>query len=150
EWMRRIESLRECPRNVAASAVSCVSASEREALYREFQPLVRSLIARYGDDPELRQELRGEIYVRFCQLVTDYDPSRGVPIKAYRVRTLPGSVYSFARSGWQRRQRESSLELAPDVDTVDGSFDPSRDWDEQMMMQQTLQQLPDAIAQLPL
>src|SRR5262249_39254275 len=74
---------------------------ERDALYRDFQPLVRRLIARYGGEVEIRQDLTGEIYCRFCQLVSAYEPERGVPIKAYLVRTLTASVYSYARSRWR-------------------------------------------------
>jgi len=125
-----------------------LDASKRDALYRDFQPLVRSLIARYGEDPELRQDLTGEIYCRFCQLVADYDPSRGVPLKPYLVRTLSASVYSFVRSRWRRGQREIYLE--PDLEAVGGTPNPSDGWDEQMVMQQVLQQLPGAIAKLSL
>src|SRR5438067_364125 len=90
---------------------SGVTTSERDALYRDFKPLVQSLIAHYGEDPEMRQDLPGEIYGRFCHLVEDYDPSRGIPIKVYLVRALSGSVYSFACRRWRLRSRESTLEL---------------------------------------
>src|SRR4051812_38246698 len=75
ERMQRSESLRPSSPNGAPPEVSGIGASEREDLYRDFQPLVRSLIARYGDEPEMRQDLPGEIYCRFCQLVADYDSS---------------------------------------------------------------------------
>jgi RNA polymerase sigma-70 factor (ECF subfamily) len=148
--MRQIESLGESSPNGTPSAGSDISAAEQEALYRDFQPLVRSLIARYGKDPEMRQELPGEIYVRFCRLVADYDPSRGVPIRCYLVRTLPASVYSFARSRWRHRRRESSLERETDLEALGDTFDPSGGWDDQMVMQQVLEQLLAAIASLPL
>ena len=48
--------------------------AERESLYADMQPLVRHLLHRYGQDPELRQDLEGEIYCRFCQLLEAYDP----------------------------------------------------------------------------
>src|SRR5205809_5332972 len=40
---------------------------ERESLYGDLQPLVRRLLRQYRQDPELRQDLEGEIYCRFCQ-----------------------------------------------------------------------------------
>src|SRR5688572_23559694 len=79
--------------------------ARREALYAEFQPLVRRLLRQYGDCPELRLDLVGEIYHRFCLLVADFDPGRGIPLKAYLVRSLTASVYSYARSEWTRRRR---------------------------------------------
>jgi RNA polymerase sigma-70 factor (ECF subfamily) len=148
--MHRIESLPGSSPNGAPPAGSGISAADREALYRDFRPLVRSLIGRYGDDPELREELPGEIYARFCQLVADYEPGRGVPLKLYLVRTLSASVYSYARSRWQRRRRESSLELELGLNARVGSSDPAREWDEQIAMQRVLEQLPDAIVRLPL
>src|SRR5947207_14177253 len=54
---------------------------DREALYAEFQPLVRRLIRQYGDDAEMRQDLAGEIFFRFCILLASYDPCRGVPLR---------------------------------------------------------------------
>src|SRR5438105_12578189 len=72
---------------------------DRDALYAEFQPLVRRLIRQYGHCPEIRQDLAGEIYCRFCTLVTAYDPSRGIPIRPYIVRQLTASVYTYVRAG---------------------------------------------------
>src|SRR5207249_3594706 len=36
-----------------------ITPAARDALYRDFQPLVRRLIRQYGEDPELRQDLEG-------------------------------------------------------------------------------------------
>src|SRR5947209_20458060 len=67
---------------------------QRDGLYAEFQPLVRRLIRQYGgDNAELREDLAGEIYYRFCQLLEVYDPERGVPLRPYLVRQLTASVY---------------------------------------------------------
>src|SRR5690242_20589698 len=76
------------------------SRSEREAIYADFQPLVRRLIRQYGDTPEIREDLKGEIYCRFCDLLEAYDPSRGVNLYAYLVRMLSTSTYAYARSLW--------------------------------------------------
>src|SRR5258708_1855733 len=123
--------------------------SFREALYEEFQPLVRRLIRQYGDCPESRQELSGEIYFRFCSLLDAYDPDRGIPLRPYMVRQLSASVYTFARQGWRRRGREVSLDLNAGACDNLHAFDPSRDWDDRLLTEQVAQALPEAIAKLP-
>jgi RNA polymerase sigma factor (sigma-70 family) len=88
------------------------SRSEREAIYADFQPLVRRLIRQYGDTPEIREDLKGEIYCRFCDLLEAYDPNRGVNLYAYLVRMLSASTYAYARSLWRRRQEREQLEVS--------------------------------------
>src|SRR5437016_13250899 len=113
------------------------------------QPLVRRLIRQYGDTPELRQDLSGEIYCRFCSLLDAYDPSRGIPLRPYLVRQLTASVYTYARHGWRRNRRELSLDLTDDAHERLQSEDPSREWDERLAMDQVCESIPDAIARLP-
>lgn len=123
--------------------------AERETLFIEFQPLVRRLIRQYGDDPELRQDLEGEIYYRFRILLDEYDPGRGVPLRAYLVRKLITSVYTYARSQWRRQKHEVSLE--PTIEGTDplGSFDPRDEWDDNLMKEQLMKVLSEAIQKLP-
>jgi RNA polymerase sigma-70 factor (ECF subfamily) len=124
---------------------------ERETLFADFQPLVRRLIRQYGEDPELRKDLAGEIYCRFCNLLDAYDPSRGIPLRAYMVRTLTASVYTYSRSQWRRQHREVSLEAdSSAAEATEAMADPSRQWDHQLMTQDVLNTLPEAIAELPL
>jgi len=124
---------------------------ERETLFADFQPLVRRLIRQYGEDPELRQDLAGEIYYRFCNLVDAYDPSRGIPLRAYIVRTLTASVYTYSRSQWRRQHREVSLEADNGtVEPAESFIDPSGQWDSALLTQEVLNTLPAAIAELPL
>src|SRR5436190_16531871 len=123
---------------VETAIPSVMSERERDALYEDFQPLVRRLISQYGSDPGVRDDLRGEIYFRFCELVTAYDPTRGIPIKPYLVRTLTASVYSYARSRWRLRQRESSLDAEVDWEVRPGASDPSDEWDDHLMMRKVL------------
>jgi RNA polymerase sigma factor (sigma-70 family) len=122
---------------------------DRESLFRDFQPLVRRLIRQYGDTPEMRQDLSGEIYCRFCALLDAYDPTRGIPLRPYLVRQLTASVYTYARHGWRRNRREVSLDLSDGAFDSSFSEDPSREWDERLAMDQVLQSLPDTIARLP-
>lgn len=122
---------------------------DREQLFRDFRPLVRRLIRQYSSDAESREDLEGEIYCRFCALVDAFDPSRGIPLRAYLVRTLAGSVYTFSRSQWRREQREVSLEGSLQEDDPVVSQDPTAQWDFELMSRDVLKALPDAIATLP-
>src|SRR5579871_1501032 len=79
-------------------------------LFAEFAPLVHRLIRQYGQDPELRQDLEGEIYCRFCALLEAYDPERGVPLRPYLVRQLTASIYTYARYHWRLQKREIAWE----------------------------------------
>lgn len=122
---------------------------ERDALFADFSPLIQRLIRRYGSDPELREDLQGEIYFRFCALLDLYDPARGVPLRAYLVRQLAASVFTYARQHWRLGRREMEL------DTWSGDYqggdlkDPTSDWDDALFLQQVCSRLPEAIAQLP-
>ncbi len=120
-----------------------------EGVWSEFQPLVRRLIRQYGDTPEIRQDLAGEIYCRFTDLLEAYDPARGVPLKPYLVRQLNASVYTYARSGWRSHKREVSLEAVSGIREMGERVDPSREWDEKISTQQVIQLLPAAIRKLP-
>jgi len=122
---------------------------DREKLFGEFQPLVRRLVRQYGDDPDTRQDLVGEIYCRFCDLLTAYDPGRGVPLRPYLARQLVASVYTYARRNWKNNMREISLEH--DGETFDApGADPTPQWDQRMVTEEVLEGLPAAIARLPL
>ena len=135
---------------LAGSVPECaLPGIDREALFGEFQPLVRRLISQYGDDPELRQELPGEIFCRFCALLDAFDPGRGVPLRPYLVRCLTASVYTWARSHWRRRKREVDLEPGTEFADADTASDPSLLVDEATHRDEVLRSLPDAISRLP-
>ncbi len=121
---------------------------DRESLYAEFRPLVRRLVRQYGDTPELRQELTGEIYWRFCALLDAYDPGRGIPLRPYLVRQLTASIYSYARTGWNLRKREVSLETGIARFERDLTDDSCREWDDKLVIDQTAKALPAAISRL--
>lgn len=123
--------------------------ADREALYAEFQPLIKRLIRQYGDSPESRQDLMGEIYYKFCALHDAFDPSRGIPFRPYMVRQLTAAVYTHARHGWRRQRREISLENNANAFDSVVPPDPSSDWLERLATDQILQSLPDAISTLP-
>ncbi len=135
------------PRTLAMH--STFTEMDREALYQELQPLVKRLIRQYGESPEMRQDLQGEVYCRFCALLEAYDPGRGVPLRPYLVRQLTASVYTFARSGWRSRQREVSMEALWGVNEARSGLDPADGWIERLTQQDMLKSLPQAVASLP-
>jgi len=123
------------------------SLPDRDALYGEFQPLVQRLIRQYGSTAEQRQDLSGEIYWRFCCLLSAYDPERGVPLRPYLVRSLTMSVYTYARSQWRRQEREVLLDQSAETAPA-ASVNPTRQWDDDLEMDEMVQTLPGALAQL--
>src|SRR5438067_6474277 len=66
----------------------------RESLYGEMQPLVKKLVRKYADCWESRQDLASELYYRFCGLLEEYDPERGIPLRGYLVRQLTAAAYT--------------------------------------------------------
>jgi RNA polymerase sigma factor (sigma-70 family) len=121
----------------------------RDALYAEFGTLVRKLIGRYGDDTDLRQDLEGEIYHMFCNLVDVYEPKREVPLRPYLVRQLTASTYTYARRRWRERKREVHYDDVPIWISADLRYDPTRDWDDKLAAQEFRDMLPTALATLP-
>jgi RNA polymerase sigma factor (sigma-70 family) len=121
----------------------------RDALFGEFSALVRKLIGQYGDDPELRHDLEGEIYYRFCTLVDVYEPEREIPLRPYLVRQLTSSTYTFARRQWRDRHREIRYDEVPSWISSDLRYDPTAEWDDLLVMQDVREQLPAALAGLP-
>jgi RNA polymerase sigma factor (sigma-70 family) len=130
-------------------AASTSGRFDRESLYAEFAPLVKRLLRQYGTDAELRQDLAGEIYCRFCALVEAFDPERGVPLRPYLVRQLTASTYTYVRSQWVRQKREAFLSWSDGSSAIEPSYDPTPSWLAELSQQQILKSLPHAIAQLP-
>ncbi len=122
---------------------------DREELYSQFQPLVRRLMRQYSSDPEMGQDLPGEIFCRFCVLLDAFDPGRGIPLRPYLVRGLTVSVYTYARSQWRRRRREVFVEPMSDAPLPGQITDPTRQWDQRLANQGLLTALPDVIKRLP-
>jgi RNA polymerase sigma factor (sigma-70 family) len=122
---------------------------DRDTLYAEFQPLVRRLIRQYGRTPELRADLEGEIYCRFCGFLDAYDPERGIPLRPYMVRQLTASTYTYTRQYWRVAAREYAL-LESEVDNGFGDEeDPTDNWLQSICQQQVAEGLPAAMERLP-
>jgi RNA polymerase sigma factor (sigma-70 family) len=118
----------------------------RDVLFAEFNPLVQRLIWKYGNTPEMRKDLEGEIFCIFCDLLDVYDPQRGVPLRAYLVHQLTTSTFTVARRYWRYEQREICMELREESAIEP---DPSGCWDDNILMDKVRHLLPEAIAQLP-
>ena len=123
---------------------------DRHALFAEFQPLVQRLVRQYGDNHDMREDMIGEIYCRFCSVLDAYDPSRGIPLKPYLVHQLAYSVYSYVRRQWRRNSREISLEVETITKSLPNAGDVSQQWDDAMMMRKVQDGLPRVISQLSL
>lgn len=119
----------------------------RLKLFHEFDPFIRRLIGKYADDAEMRKDLRGEIYFRFCKLLDVYDPERGVPLRPYLGRALTTSVYTYARHQWRLRKREVAS-LSEDYDPTD-RVDPTPQWNDRIAQDQFREGLAEAIYALP-
>jgi RNA polymerase sigma factor (sigma-70 family) len=122
---------------------------DRDALFEEFQPLIRRLVRQYGDCAENRQDLTGEIYYKFSALVDAYDPARGIPFRPYMVRQLSAAIYTYARQGWRRQKREISLDVNAGLCDSAYLHDPSGEWNDKLANEQVLQTLPESICKLP-
>ncbi|HLK58400.1 MAG TPA: sigma-70 family RNA polymerase sigma factor [Chthonomonadaceae bacterium] len=124
-------------------------ALDREDLYAEFAPLVRRLIRQYGEDAEMRQDLKGEIYCRFCDLLDAYDPERGVPLRPYIVRQLSAGIYTYARQQWRLKRRETPLEVPEGHKEPVPALDPTPAWLSSLSQQMAAASLPQAMSKLP-
>jgi RNA polymerase sigma factor (sigma-70 family) len=135
-------------RMLAVDTKSESLAAQRDQLYSEFTPLVKRLIRQYGDNAEIRADLEGEIYYRFCTLLEAFDPGRGIPLRPYLVRQLSMSIYNYARQSWNSRRREVSIELFTAESEPAQSADPTSEWDDAINMDQFRLALPEAFSRL--
>jgi RNA polymerase sigma factor (sigma-70 family) len=134
-----------------ASTIPAYTNAERDTLYRDFQPLIHRLLRQYGDTPDLREELKGEMYSRFSNALDAYDPSRGISLHGYLASRLSTSTYSYARTQWRLRQgrekHETSWELQEEAGLQVGAawVDPIEEKIQQEEQQQLLGALRDRI-----
>jgi RNA polymerase sigma factor (sigma-70 family) len=123
---------------------------EREALYHDFQPYIRRLIRKYGDTPDQQEDLQGEIYYQFRRLLDEYDPDRGVPLKAYLIRKLNCAVYVYARKQWRQKARETSLEARIDAGEGAGWVDRECNLDRDLLQKRVIEEIAVAVNLLTL
>jgi RNA polymerase sigma factor (sigma-70 family) len=104
---------------------------------------------RYGTTPELRKDLRGEIYYQFRLLVDSYDLERGIPIAAYLTHMLSQRVFNYVRDYWRGESRYVHLEPELLEGMLGGRSDVDRGCEDTLQAQEVLEALPAAIAALP-
>lgn len=126
----------------------CPANPNRDLLYAQFQPLIGSLLRRFGRTPELRKDLVGEIYCQFCRIVNSYNPERGVPICAYIPRMLSHAVFNYVRDYWRKENRYVPME--DEERALPADNDPwTSDWEDLLFTDEFRDALPKAIARLP-
>ena len=121
----------------------------RDSLYAEFAPLVRRLVRQYGQNADMREDLAGEIYCRFCALLEAFDPERGVPLRPYLIRQLTMATYTYARQQWRIQKREATWESDETQAEQKTAIDPTPDWLAGLVKDQASALLPAAMAKLP-
>jgi len=149
-----LEQLGYRPAALQAPAVvtewdDCPLHPDQEALFVQFQPLVRRLLQHYGKTPELRNDLTGEIYYQFCRAVAAYDPARGIPICVYLPRMLSQRMLNYVRDNWRVESFEAPLETSAGETSESQSAVPAEDWNETLAAKEVRGALPSALARLP-
>lgn len=139
-----------CTLTKASRREQHTSLRERDALYQDFQPLVRRLIRQYGQTPEFRQDLEGEIYYRFCRLLDVFDCERGIPLRPYLVRQLTASVYTFARHHWRLSKREVELKAEASANEAPAQLDPTGEWIDALSQQDVMALVSKSLGRIPL
>jgi RNA polymerase sigma-B factor len=95
------------------------SEREREALILRHTPLVRSIARRYAGRGMAHDDLLQTGYLGLIQAVDRYDPSRGVPLRAYAARTIEGEImHLFRDRGWAVHVPRPLQELGRRVKTT--------------------------------
>ena len=85
----------------------------RDEVVRRHQGLVRSIARRYQGRGLAYEDIVQTGYIGLIQAVDRYDPSRGVPLRAYAARTIEGEImHMFRDQGWAVRVPRSLQELS--------------------------------------
>jgi len=88
-------------------------ARDREALIMRHAKLVRSIARRYTGRGLTYDDIVQSGYIGLIQAVDRFDPSRGVPLRAYAARTIEGEImHLFRDRGWALRVPRSLQEMS--------------------------------------
>jgi RNA polymerase sigma-B factor len=94
-------------------------AGSREQLIMRHTGLVRSIARRYHGRGLAQDDIEQTGYLGLIQAVDRYDPSRGVPLRAYAARTIEGEImHLFRDRGWAVRVPRSLQEMSRRVTAV--------------------------------
>ena len=89
------------------------TAADREALILRHAKLVRSIARRYTGRGLAYDDIVQSGYIGLIQAVDRFDPSRGVPLRAYAARTIEGEImHLFRDRGWALRVPRSLQEMS--------------------------------------
>jgi RNA polymerase sigma-B factor len=93
--------------------------ASREQLVMRHAWLVRSIARRYKGRGLAQEDIEQTGYLGLIQAVDRYDPSRGVPLRAYAARTIEGEImHLFRDRGWAVRVPRSLQEMSRRVASV--------------------------------
>src|SRR6476659_7269984 len=91
----------------------------RDQLVMRHSGLVRSIARRYHGRGLALEDIEQTGYVGLIQAVDRFDPSRGVPLRAYAARTIDGEImHLFRDRGWAVRVPRSLQDLSRAVAAV--------------------------------
>jgi RNA polymerase sigma-B factor len=86
---------------------------DRDALIMRHAKLVRSIARRYTGRGLAYDDIVQSGYIGLIQAVDRFDPSRGVPLRAYAARTIEGEImHLFRDRGWALRVPRSLQEMS--------------------------------------
>src|SRR5206468_171037 len=101
------------PHRASSETVLSPDASERDALIMRHAKLVRSIARRYTGRGLAYDDIVQSGYIGLIQAVDRFDPSRGVPLRAYAARTIEGEImHLFRDRGWALRVPRSLQEMS--------------------------------------
>jgi RNA polymerase sigma-B factor len=87
--------------------------ADRDALIMRHAKLVRSIARRYTGRGLAYDDIVQSGYIGLIQAVDRFDPSRGVPLRAYAARTIEGEImHLFRDRGWALRVPRSLQEMS--------------------------------------
>jgi RNA polymerase sigma factor (sigma-70 family) len=123
---------------------------ERNTLFTALLPEIQRLICQQVWEPDLREDLVGETYCRFNELVDAYDPHRGIPLRSYLLCYLAYWIRYCARRQRRTHAREVVVADSWIENLIPSQGDVSDSWDDALMIDKTKEDLPRAMASLPL
>jgi RNA polymerase sigma-B factor len=101
------------PHRASPETAFSPDAADRDALIMRHTKLVRSIARRYTGRGLAYDDIVQSGYIGLIQAVDRFDPSRGVPLRAYAARTIEGEImHLFRDRGWALRVPRSLQEMS--------------------------------------
>jgi RNA polymerase sigma-B factor len=100
-------------RSTSPETAPVADTRDRDALIMRHAKLVRSIARRYTGRGLAYDDIVQSGYIGLIQAVDRFDPSRGVPLRAYAARTIEGEImHLFRDRGWALRVPRSLQEMS--------------------------------------